>query len=57
MKKRYDLISLDFNRLSVRRQCEILDIPRSSLYYKPTGEKTENLKMMRILDGHLLNHA
>ncbi|MDO9553369.1 hypothetical protein [Rhodonellum sp.] len=56
MKKRCDLISPDFNRLSVRRQCEILDIPRSSLYYKPTGEKTENLEMMRIMDRHLMNH-
>jgi putative transposase len=36
--------------ISVRRQCELLGIARSGLYYKPLGESTENLRLMRLLD-------
>lgn len=42
--------------LSVRRQCELLTIHRSRLYYKPVGEKPENIKIMPIMDKHLLTH-
>src|SRR5690554_2467802 len=42
--------------LSVRRQCSLLQVPRSSLYYQPVQEKPENVKMMRLMDEHLLNH-
>jgi putative transposase len=40
--------------LSVRKQCELMNISRSSLYYKPLGEKPENLEIMRIMDKHIL---
>lgn len=43
-------------KLSSRRQCEILSVPRSSFYYKPTGEKPENVKMMNLMDKQLLQH-
>lgn len=42
--------------LSVRKQCDILFVPRSSLYYQPIPEKPENVKMMHIMDRHLLTH-
>jgi len=42
--------------LSVRQQCGLLSASRSSLYYQPKVEKPENLKMMGIMDKHLLNH-
>ncbi len=42
--------------LSVRKQCEILCVPRSSLYYQPIPEKLENVKMMGLMDRHLLGH-
>jgi len=42
--------------LSVRRQCELLTIHRSRLYYQPVGEKPENIKMMSLMDKHLMNH-
>jgi putative transposase len=29
--------------LSVRRQCSLLSLARSSLYYHPRGESAENL--------------
>ena len=42
--------------LSVRQQCDLLEIHRSGLYYKPCGEKTENLEIMRLMDEHYLDH-
>jgi putative transposase len=36
--------------ISVRRQCELLGINRSGLYYEPVGESEENLLLMRLLD-------
>jgi putative transposase len=36
--------------LSVRRQCELLGLSRSSLYYEPAGETPENLRLMRAID-------
>ncbi|MGB5394759.1 MAG: IS3 family transposase [Lutimonas sp.] len=42
--------------LSIRKQCDILSVPRSSLYYQPVPEKPENIKMMQIMDKHLLVH-
>ena len=36
--------------LSVRRQCELIGLNRSSLYYEPVGESAYNLRLMRLLD-------
>jgi putative transposase len=36
--------------LSVRRQCELLGLSRSSLYYEPGGEVAEDLRLMRRID-------
>ena len=36
--------------LSVRRQCDLLDLARSGLYYKVRGESPENLGLMRLID-------
>ena len=37
--------------ISLRRQCQLLGLPRSSFYYQPAGETTENLSLMRLIDG------
>jgi putative transposase len=34
----------------MRRQCELLGVSRSGLYYEPLGESDENLALMRLLD-------
>ena len=34
----------------MRRQCELLGLSRSSLYYEPTGEAAEGLRLMRLID-------
>ena len=36
--------------MSIRRQCELLGLNRSSWYYEPAGERAENLALMRRLD-------
>ncbi|MFA0960334.1 IS3 family transposase [Roseivirga sp. BDSF3-8] len=38
------------HQLSIRHQSEVLNIPRSSFYYKPVGESIENLDLMEIMD-------
>jgi len=50
------MIKKDHKKLSVRKQCEMLEVPRSRLYYNPVGESEENLKIMRIMDEHHLKH-
>jgi len=42
-------------RLSLRRQCKLLSLTRSGLYYSPVGESAENLKFMQIIDKQFLN--
>lgn len=42
------------HKLSVRRQCALLTLARSSLYYEPKGESAENLKLMAIIDKQFL---
>jgi putative transposase len=47
-------IKKDHPRLSVRRQCRLLLLSRSTLYYTPVGESTENLALMRVIDEQFL---
>jgi putative transposase len=42
--------------LSVRRQCELLGLCRSSLYYQPAAETGENLRLMRLIDEEYTAH-
>ena len=43
-------------QLSVRRQCELLGLHRSNLYYEPVPESAENLALMRLMDEEYLRH-
>ena len=40
--------------MSVRRQCELLGLNRSSFYYEPATETIENLRLMRRIDEQYL---
>ena len=40
--------------ISQRRQCDLLSLNRSSLYYKARPESTENLALMRKIDEQFL---
>jgi putative transposase len=41
-------------QLSLRRQCELLSLSRSTWYYQPRGESAENLRWMRLIDEQYL---
>lgn len=56
MKQRLELVAIKSEKLSIRKQCDLLCIPRSTLYYAPVPEKPENIKMMHIMDKHLCLH-
>ena len=43
-------------QLSVRRQCELLGLHRSNLYYEAVPESAENLALMRLIDEEYLRH-
>jgi len=44
------MIEMHHPQISRSRQCEILGVHRSGLYYQPVAESTENLAIMRLLD-------
>ena len=48
------MIEVGHPTLSLRRQCELLDLNRASYYYQPGTETTENLRLMRLIDGQYL---
>jgi putative transposase len=48
------LIDLDHSTLSVRRQCALLGLARSCLYYEPAPESAANLALMRLIDEQYL---
>jgi len=43
-------------KISIRHQCELIEISRSNVYYEPVGESQENLQIMRVMDEHYLEH-
>ncbi|MGX0905383.1 transposase InsO family protein [Roseovarius sp. MBR-79] len=47
------MVSKD-HELSQRRQCTLLQLSRSTLYYRPRGESAENLRFMEIIDKQFL---
>lgn len=47
------MVSRD-HELSMRKQCELLQLSRSRLYYQPVGESSENLRFMKIIDKQFL---
>ena len=54
--ERRAMVRRDVPGLSLSRQCEMLSISRSSLYYRPRGESVENLALMRRIDELFLKY-
>jgi putative transposase len=44
------LLEADRQQLSLRRQCQLLGLARSSFYYEPRPESQSDLLLMRLLD-------
>ena len=51
---RQKAVMRDHPKLSIRRQCKLLSLSRSGLYYQPVGESAENLRFMEIIDKQFL---
>jgi putative transposase len=52
--RRRELVEADHTHLSIVRQCELLSISRSGLYYAPAGESDANLMLMRLIDTQFM---
>lgn len=50
------MVERKHDRIGIKRQCHLLSIHRSGLYYKPVGESSLNLHLMRRIDEHFLKH-
>ncbi len=46
------MISKGHSKLSIVKQCNLLNIHRSGLYYKSNGERELNLELMQLIDKH-----
>ena len=44
------MIDKSYPELSISKQCDLLEIHRSGLYYCPVPESSENLMLMRLID-------
>lgn len=49
--QRRDMIEATNNKVSIRRQCELLGLHRSGYYYQPATEAPLNLEIMNKIDG------
>jgi putative transposase len=51
VEQKRQLIEPGHPQVSLRRQCALLGLARSSLYIEPRGENPENVHLMRLLDA------
>lgn len=54
--QRREMVKNSNHELSKARQCELLSIHRSGLYYKPKPETAFNLELMRKIDEEYMRH-
>jgi putative transposase len=50
LQERRERIDRNDKKLNISKQCELLSIHRSGLYYSPVAEKEESLQIMELLD-------
>ena len=54
--ERRAMVEREHPSLSLSRQCRLLSIGRSSLYYTPKGDSAETLALMRRIDDLFLKY-
>ncbi len=52
--QRKSMIDRDHDQLSLVRQCNLLDVSRASVYYRPAPPKAEDLELMALMDRQYL---
>jgi len=50
LNERRMMVEPNDNEVSIVKQCSLLDVSRSGLYYQPVAETEENLELMRQMD-------
>lgn len=50
MRDRVELVEKNHPKLSMRKQCELLGVARSTVDYQPTPENPEDIRIKRLLD-------
>ena len=53
--RRRGIVDTGHPQLSIRNQCKLLDLQRSTYYYQPQGESEYNLELMRLIDELFTN--
>lgn len=56
MSQKRVMIESDHSGLSIRRQCELINLSRSGYYREEAGESEENLTLMRLIDEEYTKH-
>jgi len=56
LKEKRQMIDRSFQDISIGKQCELVGIHRSGLYYRSKPESELNLQLMRLMDEHYLEH-
>ena len=54
LAQRHQLVDRDHRSLSIARQCALLGVSRSSLYYRPKGGSDNDLSLMQAMDRQYL---
>ena len=50
------IVDRDHKELTIGRQCELLELPRSTFYHQPCWESSRNLLLMRTVDEIFTKH-
>ncbi len=50
VKEKGQLVEKDNGKIPVARQCELLDLSKSSYYYRSTADDDYNLELMEMID-------
>jgi putative transposase len=58
IKEKKQRIQATHPDLSIQRQCELIDLPRSSYYREGSAEQEtpKNIEMMRLIDKEYTDH-
>lgn len=54
MKQRKQMIEIEPSKISIVNQCRLLNLPRSSFYYRQKPINPEDLKLMKLIDAQYL---
>jgi len=51
------LVVASYLRLSLKKQCELLGVSRTHMYYQPKGENALNERLMKNIDQYFFTSS